>query len=224
MAEVTRQDSFGRAIFRTIRDYGFRSVLELGSFDGDGSTQVLIKALATASDPRLVCLEAAPERFKNLESNTRAYPWVKNVCASTISPSSFTLADFDVDVWNSPHNHLEFPYEQVKGWWEEGLQYLATIDNGYLDTVDENFDAVLIDAGEFCGYDEFRLVKDRTKCLMLDDVFKAYKNSRVHAVLLADPGWKLVWEDRMIRHGASIFVRAGIQPSLPARLRNMFRK
>jgi hypothetical protein len=224
MPEVTLKDSFGKAMDRTIRDYRFQSCLELGSFDGDGSTQVIIQALAAGRNPRLVCIEADPERFKNLVANTSGFPWVRNVCASTISRSSFTLSDFDRDVWNSPHNHLEFPYEQVKGWWNEGLEFLESAGDGFLDTSSEAFDVVLIDGGEFCGYDEFRLVKDRSQCLLLDDVFKAYKNSRVHAELLSDPHWKLVWEDRMVRHGASIFVRSHLRPSLAARLRGIFRR
>jgi len=224
MPEVTLNDSFGKAIDRTIRDYRFQSCLELGSFDGDGSTQVIIEALSGTRNPRLVCVEADPERFENLVANTAGFPWVETVCASTISRSSFTLTDFDRDVWNSPHNHLEFPYEQVKGWWDEGLEFLEKAGSGFLDSSAEAFDVVLIDGGEFCGYDEFRLVRDRCKCLLLDDVFKAYKNARVHAELLEDPQWRLVWEDREVRHGASIFVRTELLPSLLARIRSLFRR
>lgn len=224
MPEVTLQDSFGKAIDLTIRDYRFRSCLELGSFDGDGSTQVIAHALSGSRNPRFVCVEADPERFKNLLANTSSFPWVEAVCSSTISRSTFTLTDFDSDVWNSPHNHLEYPYDLVKSWWDEGLEFLEQAGDGYLNRSDEAFDVVMIDGGEFCGYDEFRLVRDRAKCLLLDDVFKAYKNSRVHAELLSDRNWKLVWEDRNVRHGASIFVRSHLQPSLKARLLKPFRK
>ena len=214
MPEVTLSDSLGKAIYRTIRDYGFTSCLELGAFDGDGSTQVFIKALSNTRHPRLVCLEGKPERFKNLIENTRDYPWVESICGSTLSFDDFSLSDFDKDVWNTPFNKLKFPYELVKSWWEEDLTFLKNVPSGYLKSSTENFDVVLIDSGEFCGYAEFRLIKDRTKCLMLDDVFSAFKNNRVHQELLADKEWKLVYQDPAIRHGASIFVRSHLKSSL----------
>ncbi len=71
MPEVTLKDSFGKAIFSTIRKFQFRSCLELGSFDGDGSTQVLIRA---ASPPiqrfwptRKSCSRAKRPTKENIE-------------------------------------------------------------------------------------------------------------------------------------------------------------
>lgn len=209
---------------RTIRAYGFQSVLELGSFDGDGSTQVLISALKGRRAPRLVCVESQKDRYKNLVDNTRAYPWVQTICQSTIGWNSFTARNFDNDVWNSEFNKLLFPYDQVRSWWDETIATLAGLDAGFLEVLNENFDAVLIDGGEFCGYDEFRLVASRAKCLMLDDVFKAYKNNRVHRELLDSPDWRLVWSDKTVRHGASIFVRSGVKPRIFGSLKLLFEK
>lgn len=224
MAELTLSDSFGKAIYRTIRDYNFKTCLELGSFDGDGSTQVFIKALANVNNPRLVCLEADPERFKNLVKNTLDYPWIENICGSSLGLPSLSLSDFDRDIWNTPFNKLQFPYEQVKSWWERDFTYLKEVESGYLESSNECFDAVLIDGGEFCGYDEFQLLKNRTKCFMLDDVFLAFKNNRVHQELLLDKNWKLVYEDPTVRHGASIFVQSDLKPLLSRKIFSIFRK
>lgn len=224
MAELIFKHSFSKAIYRIIRDYGFTSCLELGSFDGDGSTQILIQALSKAPHRRLVCIEAMPERFKNLVKNTQDYPWVENHCCSTISSASFSFLDFDNDIWNTPFNKLSFQHDEVKGWWERDLAYLKGVSSGYLESSHESFDAVLIDGGEFCGYDEFRLIKDRTKCLMLDDVFFAFKNNRVHQELLQDKEWKLVYEDHSKeRNGTSIFVRSDLKPLCYRRPLTLFR-
>ncbi|MCF7728843.1 MAG: hypothetical protein K9M81_00585 [Chthoniobacterales bacterium] len=214
MAEILLNDSFGKAIYSTIRDYKFTSCLEIGSFNGDGSTQVLIAALSRASNPKLVCLESNPERFKKLIRNTKDYPWVKNICDSTISLASLTISDFDHDIWQSCFNKLQFSYEQVSSWWKQDIEFLKNIESGYLESNDESFDVCLIDGGEFCAYDEFRIVKDRVQCLMLDDVFRAFKNNRVHRELLEDKEWKLIYEDPTIRNGASIFVRNHLKPVL----------
>lgn len=208
-AEITAADSFGHAIIRTIRACAFESVLEIGSFDGLGSTQVFLEALRHAADPRMTCLEANPSRYQQLQQNTIQHPWVRCVCQSSISLASLTPKDFDRDVWESPHNGLLYPRKLVREWWDTTQRYLGCVRAGYLETLGDGdtFDVALIDGDEFCGYDDYRLVKDRVRCLMLDDVCHAYKCNRAHDELESDPAWVLLWQDAMVRNGASIWVR-----------------
>jgi hypothetical protein len=206
-AEITLADSFGQAIAVTVRALGIESVLEVGSFDGLGSTKVFIEALRHASDPKLTCLEADLMRHRELVMNTVRHPWVECVCQSSISMDSLTPRDFDRDVWHSPDNHLRYPREMVRGWWDETLMRLVSVESGYLEGTSETYDAALIDGDEFCGYDDYRLVKDRVRCLMLDDVFHACKCARAHRELGDDPAWRLMWFDSTVRNGAAIWVR-----------------
>lgn len=206
-AEITLADSFGQAIAITVRALGIESVLEVGSFDGLGSTKVFIEALRHASDPKLTCLEADLMRHRELVMNTVRHPWVECVRQSSISMDSLTPRDFDRDVWHSPDNNLRYPREMVRGWWDETLMRLVSVESGYLEGTSETYDAALIDGDEFCGYDDYRLVKDRVRCLMLDDVFHAYKCARAHRELGDDPAWRLMWFDSTVRNGAAIWVR-----------------
>lgn len=206
-AEITSSDSFGQAIALTMQAFGFSSVLEIGSFDGLGSTQVFIEALKARPLKRLVCLETNPTRWQQLCVNTTGYSWVKPVCQSSISLASLTPKDFDNDVWQSPYNGLHYPRDEVHGWWEETQRYLACVREGYLEATSDTFDAVLIDGDEFTGYDDFRLVKDRVACIMLDDAFNAYKCHRANRELAADPAWYPLWCDSTVRNGAAIWVR-----------------
>lgn len=206
-AEITASDSFGQAIAMTMLSYRFSSVLEIGSYDGLGSTQIFIESLRTAASPRLVCLETNPSRWQSLCLNTAEHPWVKPVCQSSISLASLTPKDFDRDVWSSPYNGLLFSRDTVRGWWEDTQRYLACVREGYLEATSDTFDAVLIDGDEFTGYDDFRLIKDRVACIMLDDVFHAYKCHRANRELAADPAWFPLWADSTVRNGAAIWVR-----------------
>lgn len=206
-AEITAADSFGQAIFYTVRALDIESVLEIGSFDGLGSTQVFIDALRYAASPRMTCLEANMNRHRELVMNTIRHPWIECKCQSSITLASLTPLDFDRDVWQSPYNHLRYPREMVRTWWEDTLMYLVDVEAGYLETSSETYDAALIDGDEFCGYDDYRLVKDRVRCLMLDDVFHAYKCSRAHRELGEDPEWQLLWADESVRNGAAIWIR-----------------
>lgn len=211
MAEITAADPFGVAIRRCVQSYPIRKILEIGAFDGDGSTQVLARALAGKSDrdqqPALVSLEEKPDRFQNLVANTAQYPFVRPVLTSSLGWESFTARDFEKDVWASPFNGLRYPKTQVASWHAEDLAKIQKISRGFLEESTENWDAVLIDGGEFFGWDEFRLLRHKARCFFLDDAFFAFKNSRARAELSKDPSWKLFWSDPKARNGAAIFIR-----------------
>ncbi len=217
MAELILNSRFGRAIFRTVRVCRLSRVLEIGSRDGDGSTQVLIAAMQPLPDKRLVCLEIEEPHAANLRCNTAAYPWVDARCESSISWSSFTPRDFARDVWAHYASADEEKERRIHGYWQRDIEYLKSVDQGFLEGSIENFDAALLDGGVFTGDDEFRLLRDRADCFMLDDVFRGFKNRRVHDQLLADPAWVCIFEDRMERLGTSIFVRRRRWPAFPRR-------
>jgi hypothetical protein len=211
MAEITALDPFGAAIHRCVQSYPIRKVLEIGAFDGDGSTQVLAKALAGKSEGNkqltLVSLEENPDRFQNLVTNTAQYPFVRPVQKSSMGWESFTARDFEKDVWTSPFNGLRYPKTQVASWHAEDLAKIQKISKGFLEESTEIWDAVLIDGGEFFGWDEFRLLRHKARCFFLDDAFFAFKTSRARAELSKDTSWKLFWSNPKVRNGAAIFIR-----------------
>lgn len=209
MPEITLSDEFGQAIARTILTYGYSSAIEIGSWDGSGSTAILANCLSrTSGVPRLVCIESERDRFDQLAARYADLPWVTCHHGSSVSLASLTPQTFD-DVWLSEHNRLRYPREQVEGWWNQSQAYLATIAAGYLeDNPDDRYDVALIDGGEFLGWDEYLLLRERVKCLMLDDVYNAYKCARAHASLRGRPEWTCVWSSAYVRNGAAIWVRA----------------
>jgi hypothetical protein len=92
----------------------------------------------------------------------------------------------------------------VRQWWDEQPE-----GSGYLDSLTtETWDAALIDGCEFCGWDDFRMLRDRVRVLMLDDVFRAYKCAGVHEFLRRQWAWQCIWSSEFVRNGASIWVRA----------------
>jgi hypothetical protein len=194
--------------------YRIISVLEIGAFNGDGSTQVIAEALSKKKgDVSLISLEYNYDRYQELVKNTKTITFVTPINESSIGTNSFTPRDFDIDVWNTPFNGLanRFPKELVRKWYESDIKMIDLVQVGYLERAEIKWDAVLIDGGEFAGYDEYRLVKEKTNCIMLDDSFHAYKTFRARIELLKDPNWKLEWKDSKVRHGAAIFVRNNLK-------------
>jgi hypothetical protein len=206
MPEITLNDEFGRAIVTAIQQCRVNTVIEIGSWDGTGSTAVVASALEPMPERRLVCVEPDLHRHAALQRNVAAMPWITTICRRSVSRAAMTPQTFE-DVWNDPHNHLPYPEALVRQWWNDTPGDRPG-DVGYLETLtDERWDAALIDGGEFQGFDDFRLLKDRVRVLILDDVFHAYKCSRAHWELGRDPKWLCVWCSAFVRNGASIWAR-----------------
>lgn len=205
MPEITINDEFGIAIFAALQAYGVESVIEIGSWDGTGSTRVIASALAATANPRMTCVESDPTRHAALVERTAHVPWITTVCQPSVSRAGMTARSFE-QVWQSRHNRLRYPRDLVESWWAEQ----PDTPPGYLETLgSETWDAALIDGGEFTGWDDYRLLRDRVRVLMLDDVFHAYKCARAHEDLRYRSHWSCVWSSAFVRNGASIWVRTG---------------
>lgn len=202
MPEITASDAFGQAIAATVAACRISSVIEIGSWDGLGSTTVLMQALQARPSPRLVCVEPNPVRHAALQAVVMDRPWVTTVCRRSVARETMTHQEF-ATVWRSPFNRLRCDEATVRQWWDE-----QRTGPGYLEALtDERFDAALIDGCEFSGIDDFRLLKDRVRVLMLDDVFHAFKCAEAHDRLRQDPQWECIWASAFVRNGASIWVR-----------------
>lgn len=207
MPEISINDPFGLSIIKCIRQFCIKKVLEIGAFNGDGSTQVLIRALESKrSEATLFTLEERPDRFEKLLVNIQGRSWIHPLLMSSIGWESFTARDFETDVWSSPYHGFRYPKEQVAIWHADDLARIRQIPSGFLEGSRHTWDAVLIDGGEFFGWDEFRLLRSCTRCFFLDDAFHAFKTFRVQKVLEEDPDWRLFWADARLRNGAAIYV------------------
>jgi len=207
MPEITLDDEFGRAIAQTITTHGFATAIEIGSWDGSGSTAILAESLGQQPLPRLVAIEADATRFDALAQRYLGIQWIECHHGSSIAQRSITPRSFAA-VWLSPYNRLRYPEAVVAGWWQEFISYMAGVSAGWLESNHaETFDVALIDGSEFTGWDEFRLLRDRVRCFMLDDAFNAYKCTQARMALQDDPAWELVWASAYVRNGAAIFVK-----------------
>jgi len=206
MGEINSTDRFGNTIIDVVQKYNLRKVLEIGSWDGTGSTQCFIQGMSGLRDPNLTCIEVITDRYNQLVKNTKPYPWVKCVNQTTISLKSLIDNDFET-LWNGPYNHIKSEKHTVNDWFKQDIEEITKYDHGFLETDKEIYDGILIDGGEFFGYSEFLLVKDRCRVLFLDDYYNAFKTRRVVEELSKDNNWMCIAGDRYTRNGFAVFVK-----------------
>jgi hypothetical protein len=217
MAEITVDDPLGRMIRDTVRIIGLKNNLEIGAWDGSGATQCFIEGMKGFEEKSLKSIEIDEERFLQLKERVKEHDWIECIHDSSISPD--VLPPFEY-MWDSIHfkcpiEKMSYDEKQVekaglKRWYDRDKKLMSIFD-GYLHTDKDYYDSVLIDGGEWCGYDEFLLLKDRTDVFFLDDCHKAYKTSKVFDILKNDTGWgclmNCVPPHPRARNGSAVFIR-----------------
>lgn len=204
--EITRNSVFGTFIRKFIKNNEWIvKVLEIGSGSGNGSTQCFIESLVERKDSVLYCIETNEEWYSDLVENTKEYSFVKTFNKSSISYENMLVKKHS-DFMKDKQDEYKIP------WFEEDIKYFKNtkIGEGVIEN-NETYDCVLIDGSEFSGYSEYLLLKDRVKCILLDDI-NVFKCSQVHQELLDATNWKLISSGNE-RNGWSCFINTLYKPN-----------
>lgn len=215
-----RGDRLAAAIRRIAALPEVRTILEVGSSSGDGSTDAFVAGALEnpAGPPMLHCMELSRTRFERLVARHGARDFVRCHRASSVRVERFAtpeeIAAFcrGFKPWlrrRSPARYLQ--------WLEENRRYVQ--DSGAdLDGIREirrtfgidRFDAVLIDGSEFTGR---AILEDvyGADWILLDD-FRALKNHGNYVRLRRDPAYRMMERSWWLRNGYAVFRRTGQRP------------
>jgi hypothetical protein len=206
-------DEFFCAIKECVKVFKSKTILEIGSWDGKGSTQSFIQSIVENKlSSQLYCLEAQKDRYEQLVNNMKSFSFVK--CYNRLSGTIKDLrSEQDIRDFIKKYPALlisQNPVEKVLGWRkQEDTWPLGVLDNGIEIIKKENniknFDMVLIDGSEFTGVRDFELTID-SDVFLLDDI-NAMKNYENYLTLKNDKKYFLVKSNWHLRNGYAIFKR-----------------
>lgn len=207
--EINLDEEFGKTIYHTVIEYNLKRNLEIGSWDGEGSTHCFASAMNQLStvDKELICIEIVKDKADKLIDLYKNYKWVKCLNKSSICYDEMLIKSFDV-IWHSPYNKIPGRYskDMVQQWYDRDIASIKqSSDYADISKIGE-FDSVLIDGSEFTGYSEYMLIKDKCKVLFLDDVHHAYKCNQIYNELLNNNDWVLLKENPSTRNGYAVFL------------------
>jgi hypothetical protein len=155
-------DSFSIEIKKLASNTNYKTFLEIGTWNGLGSTKVFVDTLSQRNDNYI---------FYSLECNSD-----KATEASKLYKKYTQVKILNEVIWNEePPNFYEiFPQcktnELYKKWNDVDIINMKKCKL-FLERTDlpDIFDILLLDGGEFTTYYEFQILKNRCKILMLDD-------------------------------------------------------
>ncbi len=213
IAPEIRDDRLAEAIRRVAARPEVRTILEVGSSSGDGSTDAFVAGALEnpVGPPMLHCVELSRERFTRLVARHGDRDFVRCHRVSSVSLDRFATHD-DIDQFCS--GFKPWLRRRSRGtyrrWLEEDRDYVEASGagtDGVRDIAErfaiERFDAVLIDGSEFTGR---ALLDDLHGALwvILDDI-RGMKNHGNYVRLRRDPGYELAERCWTLRNGYAVF-------------------
>lgn len=207
-----KDDELYQAIQALSRGPDIKTILEIGSSSGSGSTEAFVTGLIDHPQiPDLYCMEISQSRFNALQKRYENYPFVHCYHVSSVALENFPTKQEIRDFYQTQQTHLNlYPLEQVLEWWQADTEYLKTSGvetDGIRKIKTENnidvFDFVLIDGSEFTGTAELEEVYG-AKLIILDDI-NTFKNYQNYTRLLNDSTYALLQENKKLRNGYAIF-------------------
>lgn len=212
IAPEIKNDAFYDIICSLAKNESIKTILEIGSSNGEGSTEAFVQGISqNPQHPTLFCMEISKPRFEALKKHYQHTPYVRCYNVSSISLEHFPTEDVIISFLNTtPTNLNMYGCERVLGWLRQDMEYVKNSQvpqHGIELIKQENkikfFDMVLIDGSEFTGTAEFKLIYG-ARFILLDDI-NAFKNYANYQTLLKDPLYELVTQDKTLRNGFAIF-------------------
>lgn len=196
--QINIDQDFGKIIFDLSKDPSNKIFVDIGTWNGLGSTKCFIEGMLLNKDSTLYTIENNKEKYEFAKSR-----WINVIEENKLNVNFLngTLIDnIEIDNWiiknkikldNNQHYWLSID--------KENSIYLINLNI-------ENIDILLIDGSDYSGYLELMLLKDISNYILLDDV-NGIKNEMSRKLLLSSSEFELLVEDLGSRNGYSVFKR-----------------
>jgi hypothetical protein len=174
-----------------------KTIVEIGTWNGEGSTMCVIQSLIDKSEIKeFYSLELYPEMYEIAKKFLEPY-------SSYVNLLNGRIIDLD-DVYWFDHSTIDFQSDaHAQLYYEKDLNYLKTAEN-VLDKLPEKIDLLILDGGEYTTYPEWVKLKDRTRIIVLDDS-NILKTNKIRQEILGSNNFTTLYDKLDERNGFSAF-------------------
>lgn len=200
LGQINSHSLFGSYIYKICKNPNIKTVVEIGTWNGFGSTKCVLDAISDDSSKHLTSIELYPEMYRMAKENISKY--IKNINQITLLNGS--IISYKDAFWFD-HNTIDIQNDgHAKLWYQKDMEFLKKSEN-VLSKIPEKIDLLILDGGEYTSYPEFKLLKDRSNIIALDDIY-VHKNKKTHNELYTDNQYICLISSNE-RNGFSIFER-----------------
>lgn len=178
---------------QTIRDVAalkeIKTIVEIGAWNGLGSTACVLEGLKDKKDFNFISLESNRKMYDMAVQNNQGKP------VDLIYGRIINKEDLFVDGLQGPENE----------WVAQDIEDYKITPN-VIDELPDQIDFLILDGGEFSTRAEFLLLKDRSRCIFLDDT-RMRKNLLNRQDLYQDKSVSVLHDYPFDRNGWALFRR-----------------
>ena len=195
--QINPTDKAGHYIKNICNRDDVNIIVEIGTWNGRGSTLCVYESIKNTSK-RLISLEACKEMYDC------AFEFYKDL--PEVSIINGYVSDALLDFNSLPDEFFTDYSKDVKlSWYNEDLKNINRCSN-VLNQIPEQIDFLILDGGEYSSWNEYLLLKDRSRIIFLDDTRPpTIKNFKAREDLFKTR--HVIVDDLFDRNGYCIFER-----------------
>jgi len=162
--QINLDSESGKFLNELIQEYEIFSILDIGTWNGLGSTLTAYNALVLKNkDSKITSIESDKIAYRLAVKNLSKYPEIILKYGRLIEISDLVKPE-EIDFLS----HNLYP-ENIE-WYIQDLRRYERTENLFLE-LDLEYDLIIFDGGEFSTFPEFIKLYERTKFFCLDDIF-----------------------------------------------------
>lgn len=194
--QINIDQDFGKIIYDLSKNPSNKIFVDIGTWNGLGSTKCFIEGMKLNKDSILYTIENNIEKYESAKQRWMSVIMDQNLNVDFINGT--LISNDEIDNWISNNNIL---LSDTEKYW---LSIDKTNSTNIIELTCKEIDILLIDGSDYSGYLELMLLKNISKYILLDDVI-SLKNKYSREYLLSDSNFELINEDLKSRNGYSIF-------------------
>lgn len=203
--QINSDSSLGEIIENFASNESYNSFLEIGTWNGLGSTRCFWRGFQKRQSPySFVSLESSKEFFDMAVSNNKDIisDRFKILLGRIVGLDDIKKFGFDIESLKLSGQYLP-EYDSFMKYDVSAYENSPILEVG--DMFSGSIDVCLLDGGKFSSFAEFKTLKNLVKVFILDDV-KMLKNKKVEKELISE-NWSVLFKSEE-RHGFSVLEKA----------------
>jgi hypothetical protein len=191
--QIKYVSAMGQVIAQYAQDTRFKTYLEIGTWNGGGSTYCFAKGFESRKeDFYFLTLEINKQLFQEAKEKYKNIPYVRLIYGSIISIKDVSNTNIILEMFDNLNME----------WLRNDLENLANVSHIKFDNVSP--DVVLLDGSEYLTYFEFIKLRDTTKTFILDDI-NTEKCKKIIKELDASSEWTMKHKVTTERNGWAVY-------------------
>jgi hypothetical protein len=176
--QITPSTERGTLIKKVITEYKPKSIVEIGTCGGMGSTLCILESIDY--DCNFISFETNKNFYEEAKINLENYQNKVQLIHGTIVDIEDVLSFLSDKILNS----------EQQSWLKGDLDCMKNCELVF-DKIPQKIDFLLLDGGEFSTYSEWEKLKSKTTIVALDDI-TVLKTNKIYSELISNKEYKLI--------------------------------